>query len=451
MYCRHCGKDMGNPGKFCPFCGKATGFVSDESSLDVSRSTSAVDVNDYVGKAGGIASKKSHRIVAVVAAFMGVLLLSGLGFFVLGDDDKVAEVSMVTRILPEDDSGEPLTDYAVELKSGGGQAYRLLVSDAEGFALEDLGESVPAGSYQMTILAENGQIYGSWRMNLVSEGEKSENEWRPSPGSDGEAGDSSSSSDAQSKSSRHFQEAAYAAYYEKCQEYMALTGGTVGEERYYEDLRHEAVWCAGLNLVDLIDFNGDGFDELLLVYYDESIAPGPGSEPIDYQAWHDTYVVEVWEYRDGELVCIFAGPLSTSTNLGSVDGLRYFNWSEEEGGLPGLYFNQRSGRSEAISLLKYQYGELSPAISLEWGMDDAGNLVRYVNGNKVSESEYGLMSDEARDQSSNDSKTLVFNNRDTSYVEKESESDPWMSFTAIREKTAENVDLLRKEAGVTEG
>ena len=78
----------------------------------------------------------------------------------------------------------------------------------------------------------------------------------------------------------------YAAYYSKCQEYSTLYGapGVTGVDGSFGE---------GLALVWLVDMDGDGADELVLGYI----------SPIDVTSTRFDDGVEIWSYRDGELVC----------------------------------------------------------------------------------------------------------------------------------------------------
>ena len=88
----------------------------------------------------------------------------------------------------------------------------------------------------------------------------------------------------------------YAAYSAKCQEYLAAFGAPS-----IEDPRYPTYFASGLALVRLLDFDGDGADEMLLAYRGSNAEQG----------------VEVWTYRDGAAERLYAGtPSHHETNGG---------------------------------------------------------------------------------------------------------------------------------------
>ena len=81
----------------------------------------------------------------------------------------------------------------------------------------------------------------------------------------------------------------YEAYLAKAEECQSRFGAA---ELANRDM-HEGL--AGLCLAQLVDFDGDDWEELLLAYHDASLAPED-----DYFA-PSTYRIEVWSCRDGDL------------------------------------------------------------------------------------------------------------------------------------------------------
>ena len=82
----------------------------------------------------------------------------------------------------------------------------------------------------------------------------------------------------------------YAAYRGKVEELQSIYG-----EGYVEEA--SAIQAKGLFLVELIDFDGDGDEELLLGYHDQSRDKNDGSF-----ADADAYWIEVWSFENGEMV-----------------------------------------------------------------------------------------------------------------------------------------------------
>lgn len=91
------------------------------------------------------------------------------------------------------------------------------------------------------------------------------------------------------------QQEAYSLYAEKVAEYVAAYG-----EPSYEgpaESAYETQTGTGLNLVLLRDYDGDGVEELVLGH----------RNPDDADYMHP-YVVEIWAFRDGELICALDDP-----------------------------------------------------------------------------------------------------------------------------------------------
>lgn len=412
---------------------------------------------------GEFAPKKPRNIVAVaIAAVAAVLLLVGVGFFTLGGSADAAEVSVVTRIIPKDESGNALKDYTAQIEAEDGSRYQMRVQGPEGFTYADFGK-IPYGPYMLVIINKNGDTYGPYETTYIEDTDKNPKPkpWDPIGDPTGKGGNDAAGKigkvvkkteddeDRERTIDRNIEElrkASYAAYYEKCQEYMALTDGTVGEERYYEDLQNEAVWCVGLNMVDLVDFNEDGIEELVVVYYDESTGP---EEKADYEAWKENYAVEVWEYRDNELVNIYQGGLPYGPNPATIV-FSYCSWGEGKEAVPGLYFQGYDENSSTTSLWKYRDGALAAVNQFDYSYDSEGGYSYFVNGEEVSEGEYESAYDEAFAQLSNTPmRTLFLNDRNVSDASDEDDSDD-MSYSSVREMTMENIDILREAAGVSE-
>lgn len=356
------------------------------------------------------APKKPRNIVAVVvAAVAAVLLLAGVGIFALGGNADAAEVSVVTRIMPKDESGSALKDYTAQIEAEDGSRYQTRVQGLEGFTYADFGK-IPYGLYTLVIVNNNGDTYGPYKtVYKENTGKKPKPNWDPVNDPTGKADNGATGKVGKIKKDEktekvvekdieELRKAAYAAYYEKCQEYMALTDGTVGEERTHGDPDDEEdplYYGDGLILADLIDFNGDGLDELLVSYYDETkVVPDPVTGIED---WTDGFQVEVWEYKDNTLASLYTG-LATPKDAGVVRV--QVSYKDKT---PGIYSEVqcRADEPQARMMDIYDfwyfkdgyYGSDSLKILDQWGdpsyYDNEGEISK-SNFDKRMEGMYGL-------------------------------------------------------------
>lgn len=125
---------------------------------------------------------------------------------------------------------------------------------------------------------------------------------------------------------------AYEAYAAKLQEYVATYGApSVGSGTPYS--------AEGVCVAELVDFDVNGIEELLVIYYDRESARDTFSGMNDGAA----YVAEVWAYEDGELRQAYRQP-TQSTNAGFAYQSRSLiddgtSWMESEEYTNGHYFD----------------------------------------------------------------------------------------------------------------
>ncbi len=302
---------------------------------------------------------RKKRPVALIATIALIVVAAGAFFaiFVLprmmGKDVPTAsygqsdplQCSVVTRVRPRDASGEDLTSYVVRLmrrasddasKSGtASDAFNEVVAEIRvtgnnGFTMDNFGD-IPDGDY-MLVIAPDGSGGGS----------------KGSSSSDGSGSGSSDASDEQ-RIPIHYEEdnpkaeeevvveppapetdstqepaeengltdeqIAAALYYYTCQDLIEEYGAPATADRNSGG----EVAASGLALADLIDFDGDGTDELLTVVCTKD----PATTTTFYG--DDTYQVAVWRYADGAVEQVYEGDASHSNG-----GYYYVNLYERE-------------------------------------------------------------------------------------------------------------------------
>lgn len=313
-----------------------------------------------------------------------------------GQTDPV-QCSVVTRIRPRDAEGNELTSYVVSLvertadrqdrtsaDDGIADAVaQIRVTGNNGFTMEDFGDDIADGDYYLVIESSDSSDDSSSDQRIPIHYEHdnpdadSEVVVTPpapesdEPASDGE-GEGQDSEDTQGESEFTEEQLAYAHYYLKCQE-LVNTYGPAGTTDLYDG---QMTAMTGLALARLIDFDGDGLNELLVSYYAVEIGTDAASAD-------EVYPVEVWDYQDGELVQVYEG------NAPYTNGGAYFLDLYEYNDLPVIcavwydmqvdnaslvdeytgYFSQVSETLDAIavrdSFFNYDTGENSVTYTLD--------------------------------------------------------------------------------------
>lgn len=313
-----------------------------------------------------------------------------------GQTDPV-QCSVVTRIRPRDAEGNELTSYVVSLvertadrqdrtsaDDGIADAVaQIRVTGNNGFTMEDFGDDIADGDYYLVIESSDSSDDSSSdrRIPIHYEHDNPDADSEvvvtpPAPESDepasGGEGEGQDSEDTQGESEFTEEQLAYAHYYLKCQE-LINAYGPAGTTDLYDG---QMTAMTGLALAQLIDFDGDGLNELLVSY--NAVEIGTDAASAD-----EVYPVEVWDYQDGELVQVYEG------NAPYTNGGAYFLDLYEYNDLPVIcavwydmqvdnaslvdeytgYFSQVSETLDAIavrdSFFNYDTGENSVTYTLD--------------------------------------------------------------------------------------
>lgn len=222
---------------------------------------------------GGVA------VVAMVAAIVIVPRIGASSEVTSGGKGYVV-CACETKVLPKNSKGKKLKSYTVELApvSGKGKSYTIKVDGEDGFAMEDFGE-LPDQKYQMTITSGKGKKKSTTTMKVDYTKE----------GSDAPKNVELTQSKKEAKTSvKAAVKTANELFTDKILEYQKKYGE--GEAVEIDD--SSMFGTRGVAYAKLIDFDGDGQDELLIEYSDEPIENDNGATAAK---------VEVWAYRDGEI------------------------------------------------------------------------------------------------------------------------------------------------------
>lgn len=220
---------------------------------------------------GGIA------VVAIVAAIVIVPRIGASSEVTSGGKGYVV-CACETKVLPKNSKGKKLKSYTVELApvSGKGKSYTIKVDGEDGFAMEDFGE-LPDQKYQMTITSGKGKKKSTTTMKVDYAKE----------GSDAPKNVELTQSKKEAKASaKAAVKTANELFTDKILEYQKKYGE--GEAVEIDD--SSTYGAQGVAFAKLIDFDGDGQDELLIEYSDEPLFNTNGATAAK---------AEVWAYRDG--------------------------------------------------------------------------------------------------------------------------------------------------------
>ena len=226
---------------------------------------------------GGVA------VVAIVAAIVIVPRIGASSEVTSGGKGYVV-CACETKVLPKNSKGKKLKSYTVELApvSGKGKSYTIKVDGEDGFAMEDFGE-LPDQKYQMTITSGKGKKKSTTTMKVDYAKE----------GSDAPKNVELTQSKKEAKASaKAAVKTANELFTDKILEYQKKYGE--GEAVEIDD--SSTYGAQGVAFAKLIDFDGDGQDELLIEYSDEPLFNTNGATAAK---------AEVWAYRDGKIEKVY--------------------------------------------------------------------------------------------------------------------------------------------------
>lgn len=331
MYCTKCGAQIPDGSTFCTSCGARVGGAEDQAepvAFPVEDAPASAPVGQQAPQGAPVhmaaqpryegpmtepaeasqpfvptpqPKKPKHRgrivaaviggvaVVAIVAAIVIVPRIGASSEVTSGGKGYVV-CACETKILPKNSKGKKLKSYTVELApvSGKGKSYTIKVDGEDGFAMEDFGE-LPDQKYQMTITSGKGKKKSTTTMKVDYAKE----------GSDAPKNVELTQSKKEAKASaKAAVKTADELFTDKILEYQKKygEGEAVGFDEY-------AYGAQGVAYAKLIDFDGDGQDELLIEYSDEPVDRGDNAA-----AAH----LEVWAYKNGEIEKVYTPEVNVS-------------------------------------------------------------------------------------------------------------------------------------------
>lgn len=324
MYCTKCGAQIPDGSMFCTSCGARVGGVEDQAepvAFPVGDAPAAAPAGQHApqGASAHMAAqsryeepmtepaeaaqpfvptpqpkKPKHRgrivaaviggvaVVAIVAAIVIVPRIGASSEVTSGGKGYVV-CACETKVLPKNSKGKKLKSYTVELApvSGKGKSYTIKVDGEDGFAMEDFGE-LPDQKYQMTITSGKGKKKSTTTMKVDYAKE----------GSDAPKNVELTQSKKEAKASaKAAVKTANELFTDKILEYQKKYG-----EGEAVEVAQSTYGAQGVAFAKLVDFDGDGQDELLIEYSDEPLFNANGATAAK---------AEVWAYRDGKIEKVY--------------------------------------------------------------------------------------------------------------------------------------------------
>ena len=240
---------------------------------------------------GGVA------VVAIVAAIVIVPRIGASSEVTSGGKGYVV-CACETKILPKNSKGKKLKSYTVELApaNGKGKSYTIKVDGEDGFAMEDFG-GLPDQKYQMTITSGKGKKKSTTTMKVDYAKE----------GSDAPKSVELTQSKKEAKASaKAAVKTANELFTDKILEYQKKYGE--GEAVEIDDSQ-STYGAQGVAYAKLVDFDGDGQDELLIEYSDE---------PVDRVDNAAAAHLEVWAYKNGKIEKVYTPDVSVAPHQAYV-------------------------------------------------------------------------------------------------------------------------------------
>lgn len=339
MYCTKCGAQIPDGSTFCTSCGARVGGVEDQAepvAFPVGDAPATAPAGQHVpqGASAHMAAqsryeepmtepaeaaqpfvltpqpkKPKHRgrivaaiiggvaVVAIVAAIVIVPRIGASSEVTSGGKGYVV-CACETKILPKNSKGKKLKSYTVELApaNGMGKSYTIKVDGEDGFAMEDFGE-LPDQKYQMTITSGKGKKKSTSTMKVDYTKE----------GSNAPKNVELTQSKKEAKASaKAAVKTANELFTDKILEYQKKYGE--GEAVEIDDSQ-STYGAQGVAYAKLVDFDGDGQDELLIEYSDE---------PVDRVDNAAAAHLEVWAYKNGKIEKVYTPDVSVAPHQAYV-------------------------------------------------------------------------------------------------------------------------------------
>lgn len=434
--------------------------------------------------------------ILAVAAVIAVVLVVGMGMGpgrTPAEADEPTECTMITRIYPADDDGDPLQNYTVRIldRLTGKEVAKLDVTNGSGFTPEELG--LDPGKYNMEITdGDTGETREYNPINVEPDNPKAPDTGKvtptptpapaPSSGSNAKTGDGSSAQEGGDKSqngsaggnvsegssspsvnspapsdSSSVSNSSDPSKVEKARAkaYLKVVEDLV--DKYGDGALREmsggVTMLEGVCFAKLVDFDNDGTEELLVAYFDKDKAD---TKTFDDMNDPRAYIAQIWTYDGKNAKKIYEH--ATDSSNGGFAFLRLYRNGDESFLAPIAFQNHGNSTDMVTEVAKVSKGK---ADKTEFAVRDSysSSPTYEIDGTEASEEDYKKALEAATKSTSTENYALSMTSS-TSPVDSTVKSYTTKETLETMEKAIESLNKLAgnassskspsKQSGLTE-
>lgn len=357
MFCAKCGNKLSDGARFCVNCGApvaardgadvpvsaqgdaqggdapdatvaAPVLVPADATSDaapgpdtVSAEPEAASAADAPAAPADTAAKKKKTPFIIAAAILVIVIIGVAAFFLLGNkgagdiefgQDTEVELAVTTVIKPSNKDGNLMNSYDAYLineKAKGDVSsikttpYHLTVKGDQGFKPSDF-KDLPNNRYTLVIVDRDSDDADSEQKIPVNY----DKENKKAPSEAIIAVPSKPHKAPAKEDGKTDEQKAYGLFLDKIKE-LTDTYGACGSTEWGGSYN----LATGLCVADLVDFDGDGMNELFVVYNTQVV---DFNQEACFDKQKESFKTEVWAYRDGKISRVFDKSVVQGSNGG---------------------------------------------------------------------------------------------------------------------------------------
>ena len=307
MFCAKCGNKLSDGARFCVNCGAPV----------AARDGAA----DAPAAPADTAAKKKKTPFIIAAAILVIVIIGVAAFFLLGNkgpgdiefgQDTEVELAVTTVIKPRGKDGNLMNSYDAYLineKAKGDVSsikttpYHLTVKGDQGFKPSDF-KDLPNNRYTLVIVDHDADKADSEQKIPVNY----DKENKKAPSEAIIAVPSKPQKAPAKEDGKTDEQKAYGLFLDKIKE-LTDTYGACSPTEWGGSYN----LATGLCVADLVDFDGDGINELFVVYSTQVV---DFNQEACFDKQKESFKTEVWAYRDGKISKVFDKPVVQGSNGG---------------------------------------------------------------------------------------------------------------------------------------